>query len=533
MSGPRVVVTPEGIRDADPGTCESVCARRGAAVLAYCEALCAPGMATIAAAEAFARFRAAVIATPDSAGVDPDALLMSATRHAAAARAPRQRAMSARVARSLGSGRRAPQACDLAPELLAARAEALLSDADRVRLSRHLQRCAFCRTAQERFGAAEAAYRNPPPDPVPPAAHEAIMRALLAPRSAREHVVHVPGAPADAPRGPTIAHDEDLIGDAVESEEAEPREIAPDDEDPFAAAMADVTAAMPAGAAEAPPAPWVDDGNPPWQGAGDPIDCVIAVHGRSARPGSVAVASPTAPRASLSRHAQRSNGRHDVDADEDVEHTSHHGGQTGTIAGAPLSPLSEARRRRPLWALVLPLAVVAVAVAIVLAVSGVFGAHASSPPNPAPAPPVHHAATRTPAPAAAPGTAHVTHHHHHHHSTAPTIGLPAGSGGAPAATGAASATPSGDSAPTTATNAPAATPTPASSAPPGAGSGGSAPATSTPAGGGTAGGTGSSPTNASSGGSVDGGGSPSSAAPPSGGGTPASGTPAGTYQPGG
>jgi len=527
MSGSRVAVTPEGIRDADQATCEAVCARRGPAVLAYCEQACAPGMAGPAAAEAFARFRAAVIATPDSAGVDPDALLMSATRHAAAARAPRQRAISARVARSLGSSRRAPHACDLAPELLAARAEALLSDADRVRLSRHLQRCAFCRAAQERFGAAEAAYRNPPPGPVPPAAHDAIMRALLDPATSRETIAPAPVAPPGGPPRAPAARAEDLIDDGLDGD-ADPAEIEREDDDPFAAAMADVAAAMP-DAAAATPAPWVDDE--------EGVDRVIAVRGRSSaspgggsRGGSLAVASPAAPRGALSRRERRAAGRATRDEDPD-------GVRTGTIGGAPLSPLSVGTRRRPLWALALPLAVILLAAAVVLAVAGVFGGHGT--PTKAPTPAARPASRPAPVPAATPTPAHASHDpatRHHHHTTAATIALPPSSTGGSGAGAGASAAPSDPTeAPTTSAHAPAAAVTPApapvSSTPPDSSSGGSAPSSSVaPTGGGTAGGT--SPSPGTGGSSVDGEGSSTSAPPPAGG-TPADNAPAGTYQPSG
>ncbi len=179
MSEPPVAVTPAGIRAGDRATGEELCARRGAAVLAYCERVAAPGAAVTAAAEGFARFRSAVIATPDSQGVDPEVLLLSATRHAAARHAPRP--ALARVAAQLGARRRGPQTCALVPELLAARAEGALSDADRLRLSRHVQRCGTCQATQSRFGAAEAAYRSPP-DAAPDARATAMIVAALTKR---------------------------------------------------------------------------------------------------------------------------------------------------------------------------------------------------------------------------------------------------------------------------------------------------------------------------------------------------------------
>src|SRR5436189_4694569 len=90
LSGPMqqtvnpAVVTPSGVRDGDPAALHGLCERRGASVSAYCHEVCGAEEATRAAAEAFARFRAAVVALDDLTTIDPEALLLSATRHAAA-----------------------------------------------------------------------------------------------------------------------------------------------------------------------------------------------------------------------------------------------------------------------------------------------------------------------------------------------------------------------------------------------------------------------------------------------------------------
>ena len=165
-------VTPQGVRDGDPLVLAALTERRGGAVLAYCEAV-APGEGAVAAADAFARFRRDVVAARNPLALDPEVALVRATRLAAAAHAPR-------VENGGGGllGRRGG-ACGLVPELLAARAEGRLTDGDRGRLARHLERCPACRAAEERFRAAERAYRDaadgPPPQPV---ALE-LMRALL------------------------------------------------------------------------------------------------------------------------------------------------------------------------------------------------------------------------------------------------------------------------------------------------------------------------------------------------------------------
>jgi hypothetical protein len=148
-------VTPDGVRSGDPAALAALCERRGAAVLAYCREVCAPDEAPLAAAEALARFRAAVWACGDGADVDPERLLLSATRHAAASRALRP-AEAGPTRRILG--RAHTDTCARMPELIVARAENLLGSADLDRLSRHLDRCSTCRATEAAFRRAERNY---------------------------------------------------------------------------------------------------------------------------------------------------------------------------------------------------------------------------------------------------------------------------------------------------------------------------------------------------------------------------------------
>lgn len=166
-------VTPQGVRDGDPLALSGLTERRGAAVLAYSEKVAARGRAVDAAADAFGRFRRAVVDADDPSSIHPERVLLGATRSAAAQRAPRP--SSGRLL-----GRRANAACALVPELLVARAEGTLSDGDRERLDRHLERCTSCREAETRFRAGESAYREAPDDPPDQPAAIEIMRALLA-----------------------------------------------------------------------------------------------------------------------------------------------------------------------------------------------------------------------------------------------------------------------------------------------------------------------------------------------------------------
>ena len=148
-------VTPEGVRAGAPDALAALVERRGAAVLAYAREVCDPAAAQLAAAEALARFRAAVVASGDAADLDPERLLLSATRHASAARA-RPPAEAGGARRMLGRGQ--TETCAQMPSLIVARAENLLGGADLDRLGRHIDRCASCRATEAAFRRAERAY---------------------------------------------------------------------------------------------------------------------------------------------------------------------------------------------------------------------------------------------------------------------------------------------------------------------------------------------------------------------------------------
>jgi hypothetical protein len=157
-------VTPSGVRDGDPAALAGLCARRGPAVLAYCRHVAGDAAAATAAAEAFGQFRAQVVAAADPASLNPEALLISATRHAAA-----------RHATVVATG-----LCAEVPTLLAGRADRSISPANVEFLKGHLEVCWTCRAPVARFEAAERAYRDPPDATVPPDAAEAIVAALTA-----------------------------------------------------------------------------------------------------------------------------------------------------------------------------------------------------------------------------------------------------------------------------------------------------------------------------------------------------------------
>jgi hypothetical protein len=150
------------VRDGDPAALAALCSVRGPSVLAYCRQVAGESHAAGAAADAFARFRAAVVAGSADPSLNPEALLVSATRSAAASIA----------------GNDARGACAEVPQLLAARADRTISIADLERLDQHLAGCWACRAPVARFHAAERAYRDPPEQTVAPAIAEQIVDAL-------------------------------------------------------------------------------------------------------------------------------------------------------------------------------------------------------------------------------------------------------------------------------------------------------------------------------------------------------------------
>ncbi|HWI08075.1 MAG TPA: hypothetical protein VNT54_11230, partial [Solirubrobacteraceae bacterium] len=77
-------VTPAGVRDGDPAALAGLCAARGPSVVAYCRHVAGEAGAGAAAADAFGRFRASVVTSEDLGALNPEALLLAATRSAAA-----------------------------------------------------------------------------------------------------------------------------------------------------------------------------------------------------------------------------------------------------------------------------------------------------------------------------------------------------------------------------------------------------------------------------------------------------------------
>lgn len=178
MAPPPQAVTPNGIRDGDPAALASLVERRANAVLAYTETVLPAETAPRAAAEAFARFRAAVASAADPRSVEPDGLLRTATRYAAAtftapAAPARSRGLRARLA-----GQR-DERCSRVPDLLAERAEGTLAPAEQEAFEAHLADHPGCAVLAEAVQRAEVAYASPPSRIVPVAALAEIVAALV------------------------------------------------------------------------------------------------------------------------------------------------------------------------------------------------------------------------------------------------------------------------------------------------------------------------------------------------------------------
>jgi hypothetical protein len=225
FSGQAGAITPQGVRAGDPAALAALCERRGGAVLAYCREVCEPADAAAAAAEALARFRAAVWAAGDASELQPETLLLGATRHAAAAAA--RRPAEPRTTRRI-VGRAHTEVCTQVPALIVARAESLLGAADQDRLARHLERCASCRETEAAFRRAERAYAGSTHPPLDSATTALLLGALAEAAPLEE----LPPEPVTAEPEPVTAEPEPA--EPEPEQEQLPDELDDPDEDGYA-----------------------------------------------------------------------------------------------------------------------------------------------------------------------------------------------------------------------------------------------------------------------------------------------------------
>lgn len=390
-------VTARGVRDGDPAALTGLASVRGAAVLAYCERLCDARSAVVATGDAFARFRSAVYTAPSLEAVDPEALLLSRTRQAAAEHALPPAPEAGGALRRRVSGRRSAT-CSHIATLLAARVNGELSEADRDRLERHLARCSGCRVIEARFDEAERAYRDAQQRPPDPAVAMTIVDALAAAApvadAAQAHRVNGDGSQAQAagagagaaagapPAIAFVAPDEPQpdYGDgpaAVEGAPAAPRsEPQPPPEPPAQPEPQPIAVALPVAPEQAPS---LDE--PGGSHEGEPATVAFAA--------GAALAARRARGALLRPGARRSRSTR-----PDPALREHRHGFAARVAG--------------------PAVIVALALLAALAVAGVFesGNHAGR--RAAAAAPAPAAVTPQPQPAPAAGK-HRRHHHRRHH----------------------------------------------------------------------------------------------------------------------
>jgi hypothetical protein len=367
------------VRDGDPAALAGLCDRRGPAVLAYCRHVAGDAASAAAAAASFGHFRAAVFAAQDPASINPEALLVNATRHTAA--------QHAGMAAPIG-------VCAVVPLLLAARADRSITLADLDRLEEHLETCWTCRAPVARFEAAERAYRNPPAEALAPETAELIIAALTAAAPLRSDEPPPEPEPEPEPE-PTpepltaaalngtghLAPETDMTAAAVPVEgldmpTTEFRTIDDLDLDP--------------GIIE--PSPEVDRApRPARRGRSGAAAGMLGGLRASAARTPAAGRAARAPRATGETHLPRPQRRHASDR------PAHRERGAARPAGNPRSVL------RP--SVVLPILLIAFALVIALFVAGVFGADDPTPSSSSVTPPVAAppAATTTPEIVVVPG----------------------------------------------------------------------------------------------------------------------------------
>jgi hypothetical protein len=349
-------VTPSGVRDGDPAALAALCAARGASVLAYCRHVAGDADAGDAAAAAFASFRAAVVATDDPADLNPEAVLISATRRAAASRAPRA----------------CLDVCAVVPLLLAARASRTISSADREILEQHLDGCWTCRAPVARFEAAERAYGNPPDPTMDPLIVTQIIAAMAAAAPAREAARPPSSIDGAAPQRPPAARvPPAAAGGGPASEHATTESPTPGVREPLDPAAAQAAAGNRTAARVRRAAP-----------KGFVASLLGSLGPRSSEH------ARRAPRVDDAASDPRASGKSGRPRVRPAARASHGGDITRVrrTALAPTSVRASARARAPSRprlppAIVLPIAVVLAALLVALFVSGVLGGSdpASSP----------------------------------------------------------------------------------------------------------------------------------------------------------
>lgn len=392
----QAAVTPDGVRDGDPAVLSTLVTRRGPAVLAFCEAVCEPPVASRAAAEAFARFRALVTTIQDAPGLDPEPYLLGATRHAAASMA-RVPSDDRGVLKVLGRTP-SPETYAALPALLAARADSMLGADDLERLSRLLERSPGCREVEAAFRRAERGYRSPPDRTI---SHDLLALVIAAMQAAaptapafavaRPPTATVPPAPVPAPapapvNGPAVTADAAADLTARDLPEREQPTVVlqavPAGHPPAVAVAGDIEAEPPVTPAEAEePAPFVLEDEYGDAGADDQLHPSVPgmtpVAAELEDAGIPIPAPPQYPR----RNHRASLRRPRISAPRlprvSAPRLPHGGGlhlpRRGSAAAGEDATTDRSVDHGPIYRLLLPTAAIIVAVLVMLAIAGVFG----------------------------------------------------------------------------------------------------------------------------------------------------------------
>lgn len=147
------------LRAGQPKALAEICRTRGPMVLAYCERAVGPVKAPAAAADALARYRAALTTNGEHGRPTAELTLEQVTRRAAASRCPEV---------DDGPGTlRPPRACAGATKLITLWLEGAFSSENRGRFEQHLIDCAACKAITDAFASAETAFARPPQAALP------------------------------------------------------------------------------------------------------------------------------------------------------------------------------------------------------------------------------------------------------------------------------------------------------------------------------------------------------------------------------
>jgi hypothetical protein len=330
-------------------------------VYAYCEVVAGRGeTATAAAAMAFGTFRAGVVAAGDLATLNPEALLISATRHSAASYAAAD----------------APEACARVPGLLAARADRSITLAEHEWLVEHLESCWACRAPVARFQVADKAYSEPPDTPLPAEVKAAMVAAMTIAAPIRLETAETPVIAGDGVEtGYTVPAAPATNGN---SPHARP-EHAPPAEEPYTAYD------LPALDAGEPSS--LDQSTSAYQLPADELESpeLSAEARRARRRRTRSRGMARALGAGASKQPRAEPGTSTPARRARTERTSRRSRSAATATAAPaLTGASRSRPRRQLSgaaskrgllrpAIVLPVALVVIAIIVALAVAGVFG----------------------------------------------------------------------------------------------------------------------------------------------------------------